>query len=176
MSEEKMVPSKLNVSWPVEILTEKGPIETKSKAITSQGLFLISDYNLPQNETLNIVVRPSENLSVLAKCKVICSSLVPHYVGTSHILCLFFAKFSCEDRNILDHLIALANGKKMETIRKINMRLYLETDRRTVKKHFDKLEDLRLYMRDFFSLPEVLDRRTEISFLDYTGPERRFIT
>ena len=176
MSKEKIVPSKFNVSWPVEILAEKGTIKTKSRTITSQGLFLISDYNLPHDETFKIVVRPSENLSVLVTCELISSIGAPYYAGTSHSLFLYFAKFSYEDRNILDNLIALAKGKKMETVKKVNMRLYLETDRRTVKKHFDKLDDLRLYMHNFFSLPEVMDRRAEIPFLRYTGPERRFQT
>jgi len=177
MSKEKLVPSKVNVTWPVTILTKAGTVKAKSKAITDHGLFLYSEKKLPQNETCKIVIRPSPALSIVVRCKFTFSNLSSIYHGSpSSNSGLSFAEISNEDRPILNDLISLMMGKGMEIMRKVRMKLHLETDRRTVTKDFDNLNDLRLFMHNFFSLPEVVDRRAEMSILHYNGPERRVQT
>jgi len=64
----------------------------------------------------------------------------------------------------------------MEVVKEIKMKLEIETDKRTLVKEFSNLHDLRMFMQDFFALPEVEDRRTGMSMLRYPGPERRMQT
>lgn len=61
----------------------------------------------------------------------------------------------------------------MEVARGTKMLLLMETDKRTVEKEFSNLNDLRMFMRDIFSLPDVADRRAGESIFPYSGPERR---
>jgi hypothetical protein len=62
---------------------------------------------------------------------------------------------------------------KMEVVQGTKMVLYIETDKRAIEKEFRNLNDLRLFMRDFFSLSDVADRRAGESIFPYSGPERR---
>lgn len=171
---EKSVPSKIEATWPVTIFTKKGTVKGKSRAITDEGLFVYCDKRLPQNEICKIVIKPSPALSVVVRGKFTYSNIPrTHYGTTSSISSLSFAKISDEDRHILIDLMLLTKGKVMETVRKVRMKLHLETDRRTLVRDFDNLNELRLFMQGFFSLPEVADRRTEMSLHPHTGPERR---
>jgi hypothetical protein len=53
------------------------------------------------------------------------------------------------------------------------MILHIETDKRTMEKEFSNLNELRMFMQDFYSLPDVADRRAGESIFPYSGPERR---
>lgn len=171
---EKSVPSKIEATWPVTILTRKGTIRGKSKAITDEGLFVYCDKRLPQNEICKIVIKPARSLSVEVMGKFTYSNLPRTYYGSSSSTrSLSFAKISDEDRHILNDLMSLVKGKGVETVRRVKMKLHLQTDKRTLVRDFDNLNELRLFMQDFFSLPEVADRRAGESIFLYSGTERR---
>lgn len=174
MSTKQLMPPKAGVTWPVIIFTKGGAIRAKSRAVTDEGLFLECEKTLPQNEACKIVVKPAPALSVVVRGKFTYSNLSrTDYERTSSIRCLCFAKISDEDRYILEELRSLIKGKGMESVRRVRMKLHLETDKKTVVRDFENLNDLRLFMQNFFSLPEIVDRRDEISLLNYTGSERR---
>ena len=59
----------------------------------------------------------------------------------------------------------------METVQEVKVRVYIRTDKRTVKKEFENLYVLRWFMNDFFS--SVAERRSSKKILKYVGPERR---
>ena len=61
----------------------------------------------------------------------------------------------------------------MEIVREIRMMLEIETNKRNIVKEFSNIHDLKLFMQDFFALPEVDDRRSGMSMLRYRGPDRR---
>jgi hypothetical protein len=61
----------------------------------------------------------------------------------------------------------------MEIVKEIRMMLEIETNKRNIVKEFTNIHDLKLFMQDFFALPEVDDRRSGMSMLRYRGPERR---
>ena len=61
----------------------------------------------------------------------------------------------------------------MEVVKEIRMMLEIETNKRNIVKEFSNLHDLKLFMRDFFALPEVEDRRTGMSMLRRARLERR---
>lgn len=174
MSKQELVPSKVNATWPVTIFTKGGSIKAKSRAVTDEGLFVHCEQKLPQNETCKIVIKPAAALSVVVRGKFTFSNVSRTYYGsTSSTRGLSFAKISHEDRYVLKDLRSLIKGKGMESVRKVRMKLHLETDKKIVVRDFDNLNDLRLFMHNFFSLPEIVDRRTEMSLLRYTGSERR---
>jgi hypothetical protein len=174
MRKVELVPSKVNATWPVTIFTKGGPIKAKSRAVTDKGLFVHCEKKLPQTEICKMVIKPAPALSVVVRGKFTYSNLSrTDSESTSSIRNLSFAKFSDEDRHILKDLRSLIKGKGMESVRKVSMKLRLETDKKSVVRDFDNLNDLRLFMRNFFSLPEIVDRRTEMSSLRYTGSERR---
>lgn len=61
----------------------------------------------------------------------------------------------------------------MEVVKEIRMMLEIETNKRLIVKEFSNLHDLKIFMQDFFALPEVEDRRTGMSMLRHAGLERR---
>jgi len=61
----------------------------------------------------------------------------------------------------------------MEVVKEIRMMLEIETNKRNIVKEFSNLHDLKLFMQDFFALPEVEDRRTGMSMLRRARLERR---
>jgi hypothetical protein len=59
----------------------------------------------------------------------------------------------------------------METVQDVKMRLYIQTDKRTVEEEFGNMLDMRLFMDQFFS--QMAERRSSKKVLKYVGPERR---
>ena len=59
----------------------------------------------------------------------------------------------------------------METVQEVRIKLYIRTDKRTVEKDLGNLDELRLFMNDFFS--SVAERRSSKKLLRHAGPERR---
>jgi hypothetical protein len=174
MRTEELVPPKVNVTWPVIIFAKGSSIKARSRAVTEEGLFLQCEKRVPQNEICKMVIKPSAGLSVVVRGKFTFSNLSSTYYGsTFSIRSLSFAKISDEDRYILKDLRSLIKGKGVESVRRVRMKLYLQTDKKNVARDFDNLNDLRLFMQNFFSLPEIVDRRTEMSLLRYTKSERR---
>jgi len=174
MSTRKLMPPKANVTWPVIIFTKGGSIRAKSRAVTDEGLFVQCQKRLPQNEACKMVIKPTPALSVVVRGKFTYSNLSRADSGrTSSSRCLSFAKITDEDRYILKELRSLIKGKGMESVQRVRMKLHLQTNKKIVVRDFGNLNDLRLFMQNFFSLPEIVDRRNEMSLLRYTGSERR---
>ena len=59
----------------------------------------------------------------------------------------------------------------METIQDVKMKLYIQTDKRTVEQEFGSLLDMRVFMDRFFC--QVAERRSAKRQSGYDGPERR---
>ena len=59
----------------------------------------------------------------------------------------------------------------METVQDVKMRLYIQTDKRTVEEEFGNMLDMRLFMDQFFS--QMAERRSSKKVLKHVGPERR---
>lgn len=59
----------------------------------------------------------------------------------------------------------------METVQDVKMKLYIQTNKRTVEEEFGNLMDMRVFMDRFFS--QMAERRSEKTKTGYQGPERR---
>ena len=62
-------------------------------------------------------------------------------------------------------------GKTMETVQAVKMKLYIQTDKRTIEEEFGNLLDMRVFMDRFFS--QAAERRSAKAQSGYKGPERR---
>ena len=59
----------------------------------------------------------------------------------------------------------------METVQDVKMKLYIQTDKRTVEQEFGSLLDMRVFMARFFS--QVAERRSPKTQSTHKGSERR---
>jgi hypothetical protein len=59
----------------------------------------------------------------------------------------------------------------METVRDVKMKLYIQTDKRTIEEEFQNLLDMRMFMDRFFA--QAAERRSAGAKSGYAGPERR---
>jgi hypothetical protein len=59
----------------------------------------------------------------------------------------------------------------MENVQDVKMKLYIQTNKRTVEEEFGNLLDMRVFMDRFFS--EMAERRSPKTHSGYKGPERR---
>jgi hypothetical protein len=121
-----------------------------------------------------MVIRPTPELSVEIKGRPILSNPGSmDATGKLSHMALSFVRVSEGDHQRLKNLISVMEVGRMEAVKKIKMKLLIETDQRIVEKEFSNLFDLRMFMNSFFSLPDVADRRSGQSMLRYSGRERR---
>lgn len=166
--------SRIKIRWPITITTDQGGIDGELRTVTNAGIFIHCDRPLNNNETYRIVIRPTPELSIEIKGKLILSN-PGHTNSNSNLssMALSFVKVSERDQRRLKNLISGMGVERMEAVKNVKMKLLIETDRRTVEKEFNNIFDLRMFMNNFFTLPDVADRRTSQSLLRYTGRERR---
>jgi hypothetical protein len=170
------VPSKINAIWPVLIQAGKKAIEAESRIVTGEGLLIKTEQQLPRNENLHIMIMPKPRVRVDVRGKLIFSNPNRTYSKTTFSSEGFsFVKVSKEDRYLLQKLILHAEKTTIETVEKVKMKVEIETNKRTLRKDFSNLHDLRQFMQNFFALPQVADRRTDSSMLRYKGREKRTI-
>ena len=165
---------RIKTRWPITITTDQGGIDGELRTVTNAGIFIHCDKPLNNNETYRMVIRPSPELSVEIKGKLILSD--PGNTNSNSNLssmALSFVKVSEGDHRRLKNLISGMEVDRMEVVKNVKMKLLIETDRRTLEKEFSNLFDLRVFMNNFFCLPDVTDRRAGQSLLRYTGRERR---
>jgi hypothetical protein len=160
--------------WPIIVQAGKKLIEAESRIVTSEGLLIKTEQQLPRNEKLRIIIMPKPRVRVDVRGKLVFSNPNHTYSKTNFSTKgLSFVKVSEEDRYLLQKLIQREEKTKIETVEKVKMKIYIRTSRRTVTKEFSNLMDLRMFMNGFFSSPNVADRRTAYSMLSYSGRERR---
>jgi hypothetical protein len=166
----------IKTRWPITINTEQGGIDGELRTVTHAGIFIHCDKPLSHNETYRMVIRPTPELSVEVQGKLILSNPGRTKATNLSNMALSFVKISEADHRRLKSLISDMEVDRMETVKKITMKLRIETDQRSVEKEFSNLFDLKMFMNSFFSLPDVADRRTGQSLLRYSGRERRMRT
>jgi hypothetical protein len=163
----------IKTRWPITITTEQGGIDGELKTVTNAGIFIHCDKPLRHNEMYRMVIRPTPELSIEVQGKLILSN--PGRTNATNLsnMALSFVKISEADHRRLKSLISDMEVDRMETVKKVTMKLRIETDQRSVEKEFSNLFDLKMFMNSFFALPDVADRRTSQSLLRYSGRERR---
>jgi hypothetical protein len=65
---EKRKLPRIEVRWPVTMITEKGSVEGEARNITIEGVFIHCAEKLSLNETYRLVIRPAgEQIEVMGK-------------------------------------------------------------------------------------------------------------
>jgi hypothetical protein len=65
---EKRKLPRIEVEWPVTLMTEKGAVEGEARNITVEGVFIHCMERLSVNETYRLLIRPSgEQIEVMGK-------------------------------------------------------------------------------------------------------------
>jgi hypothetical protein len=169
-------PSKVKVRWPVIMMNEQGRIPGESRIATHAGIFIVCHKELTQNETYQVVIRPSPETPAIVSGKPIFSNLDrANYTVNSRGSHLYFLQVSEQDHPILEGLLVMA-GNRLENVETVTLKLRINSDQRSVEKEFSNLFDVGVYMGNFFSLPQVADRRKGQASPPYSGRERRMRT
>jgi hypothetical protein len=166
--------AKIKTNWPIRIITKQGGIDGELRTVSNSGIFIHCAKPLRNNGTYRMIMKPSPKLSLEFKGTLILSNPGSIESNTDlSQLALSFVRVPKGDLQRLKNLISGMEASMMEAVKNVKMKLLIKTDRRVVEKEFNNLFDLRLFMNNFFSLPDVADRRTSQSMLRYSGRERR---
>ena len=171
---DKTKRSKTIPRWPITIVTDRGGIDGELRTVTDAGMFIQCDKPLRHGKIYPIVIQPTPEKSVEIKGKLLLSKpIVTGYDGSLSSMSLAFVKLSEGDHQALKNLISYMEVNTVESVQRVKLKLHIDTDKRTLEKEFSNLFDLRTFMENFFSLPDVAERRSGSFFLRYTGRERR---
>lgn len=75
MTDERRAMSRIYVTWPIRIITDKGVIEGESVNITPSGVFVHSGQVLKENETYQMIIKLPNKKQVVLKGKLVWSNL-----------------------------------------------------------------------------------------------------
>jgi hypothetical protein len=65
---EKRKLPRIEVRWPVTMITEKGSVEGEARNITVEGVFIHCEQRLSVNETYRMLIKPAgEEIAVMGK-------------------------------------------------------------------------------------------------------------
>lgn len=116
MDGERRETSRISVTWPIKVITDKGIVEGESVNITAFGVFLRSRHVLKENETYQMIIKLPKEKQVLLKGKLMWSNLNGEERSEAFANMGFsFVKVAEEDQRLLRALISLyAPGGKRE--------------------------------------------------------------
>lgn len=108
MADERRKTSRINVAWPISVITEQGTIEGESVNITQSGVFVRSKQLLKENETYRIVIRLPNKKRVSLKGKLLWSNLNGDERSKAFADMGFsFVKIEEQDQRVLRAMISL---------------------------------------------------------------------
>ena len=99
--------SRIQVNWPITVLSESGSIEGETRNITVEGMFIICKEPLRLNETYRISIKPPNHKNIELTCKVIWSNLYGvDDEKTAYGMGFCFVQVSDKDRHFLSDAIS----------------------------------------------------------------------
>lgn len=118
MIDERREMSRIYVTWPVTMITDKGVIEGESVNITPSGVFVRSGEALKENETYQMIIKLPNKKQVVLKGKLAWSNLNGEARSAAFANMGFsFVKIEEEDQKLLRAVIstyAKGTGKRMD--------------------------------------------------------------
>jgi hypothetical protein len=106
-TEEKRRHRRIEVRWPISVLSQDGMIGGETRNISVDGVLLWSEKPLRADETLFISLRPPNHQAIEVTGKVIWSDLYGiDDQGTVRCMGICFVKISDIDRDFLDDLVS----------------------------------------------------------------------
>jgi hypothetical protein len=99
---------RINVNWPVTIITSQGTIEGESRNITASGVFIHCKKKLPEDEVYQMIIRLPNEKQIIVKGRMMWSNLSSREdTGVLMDMGFSFIKMSEEDQQILRTVISL---------------------------------------------------------------------
>jgi hypothetical protein len=115
LTAERCGMTRMFVTWPITVITDKGTIEGESVNITPAGVFVRSKSVLKENETYQMIIKLPNNKQVVLKGKLVWSNLNGEERSEAFANMGFsFVKVAEEDQKLLRAVISLygVGGKR----------------------------------------------------------------
>lgn len=108
MTEERREMTRIYVTWPITVITDRGTIEGESVNITPSGVFVRSKQVLKENETYQLIIKLPNKKQVLLKGRLIWSNLNGEELSAPFAEMGFsFVKVDEQDRRLLKAVISM---------------------------------------------------------------------
>jgi len=106
-SEKRKMP-RINVNWPVTIITSQGTIEGESRNITPSGVFIHCKKKLPEDEIYQMIMKLPNDKQIVVKGQMMWSNLNGREdTGVLVDMGFSFIKMSEQDQKVLRTVISL---------------------------------------------------------------------
>lgn len=106
-SERRKAP-RINVNWPVTLITSQGTIEGESRNITPSGVFIHCKKKLPEDEVYQMIIKLPNGKQIIVKGQMMWSNLNGREdTGALVDMGFSFIKMSDEDQKVLRTVISL---------------------------------------------------------------------
>jgi hypothetical protein len=119
LPDERRETSRICVTWPITVITDKGTIEGESVNITPSGVFLRSKNVLKENETYQMIIKLPKEKHVLLKGRLVWSNLNGEERSEAFSNMGFsFVRVEEEDQRLLRAVISLygPGGKRAKEV------------------------------------------------------------
>ena len=106
-SDRRQMP-RINVNWPITIITSQGTIEGESRNITLSGVFIHCKTKLPEDEVYQILIKLPNEKQIVVKGQMMWSNLNGRPdTGVLVDMGFSFIRMSDEDQEVLRSVISL---------------------------------------------------------------------
>jgi hypothetical protein len=105
---ERRQSPRINVTWPITIITSQGMIEGESRNITPSGVFIHCKKTLPEDEVYQIIIKLPNGKQIIVKGQMMWSNLNGREdTGALVDMGFSFIKMSEQDQKVLRTVISL---------------------------------------------------------------------
>lgn len=106
-SERRKAP-RINVNWPITIITSQGMIEGESRNITPSGVFIHCKKKLPEDEVYQLILKLPNGKQIVVRGQMMWSNLNGREdTGALVDMGFSFIKMSEQDQKVLRTVISL---------------------------------------------------------------------
>lgn len=108
---ERRIAPRINVNWPVTIITSEGMIEGESRNITPSGVFIHCKKKLPEDEVYQLILKLPNGKQIIVRGQMMWSNLNGREdTGALVDMGFSFIKMSEQDQKVLKTVISLFGG------------------------------------------------------------------
>jgi len=105
---ERRIAPRINVNWPVTIITSEGMIEGESRNITPSGVFIHCKKKLPEDEVYQMIIKLPNGKQIIVRGQRVWSNLNGRDdTGSLVNMGFSFIKMSDEDQKVLRTVISV---------------------------------------------------------------------
>ena len=105
---ERRMASRINVNWPITIITSQGTIEGESRNITPNGVFIHCKTKLPEDEVYQMIIKLPNGKQIIVKGQMMWSNLNGREDrGALVDMGFSFIKMAEQDQKVLRTVISL---------------------------------------------------------------------